>query len=319
MLYRRLARLGVAIGLVVATACGGDDDTPLETANPAALPAGVPPGAQAAEVAAANDAGHIRVSLRDATGSTLPGSGVLISVIGVDPPDPGQCLALESEAFAEGELPVGTVVYLVGNEAESGPDGALPRFVWDGDGELYNDKVLRQGFATAVPTGPDVPVDEGLVAAEAEARAASRGVWGCPTAPTPTAPVTTRPSTPTPTPPPTVATTAPPVATTAPPGRTASLGATFSISVGESVGITGEGLTVTYTQLVTDNRCPSGVQCIVAGNATIAVTVAKAGSGPASLSLNTDEGPTSASYLTYTVELVQLNRGPSPAARLLVT
>ena len=60
------------------------------------------------------------------------------------------------------------------------------------------------------------------------------------------------------------------------------------------------------------------MQCIVAGDATIAVTLAKAGSAPATLSLNTD-APTTGQYLSYTVALVDLGSGASPPATLRVT
>jgi hypothetical protein len=122
-------------------------------------------------------------------------------------------------------------------------------------------------------------------------------------------------------PPTTRATVAPAPATTAgaaPAGRTAALGETFSVGLGETVAVTGEGLTVTFTSVVSDNRCPPGVQCIVAGSATISVTAAKAGTAAAGVTLGTDT-PTSATYGKYTVELVRLGRGSAPAANLRVT
>ncbi len=103
------------------------------------------------------------------------------------------------------------------------------------------------------------------------------------------------------------------------PARTVPLGEAFTITLGESVGVAGEGLLVTYSQFVSDNRCPIGVQCITAGNATIVVAVAKTGESPVGLTLNTTEGPMSGGYLGYTVALVDLDRGASPAASLRVT
>jgi len=102
-------------------------------------------------------------------------------------------------------------------------------------------------------------------------------------------------------------------------GRSVALGATFSAAVGETVVVAGEGLSVTYSALVSDNRCPPGVQCIVAGNAAIAVSVAKAAMPTAGLTLNTDEAPRSARYGSYSVELVQLGFGRAPTSRLRVS
>ena len=117
----------------------------------------------------------------------------------------------------------------------------------------------------------------------------------------------------------TVESTTPPPATTAAPPTTVALGQDFAVDVGESVTVAGEGLTVTYVELVADSRCPPDVQCIWAGNATIAVAMAKAGELAANVQLNTMEGPKSAGYSSYTVALLDLAWGPSPTARLRVT
>lgn len=105
----------------------------------------------------------------------------------------------------------------------------------------------------------------------------------------------------------------------APAGRTERLGEAFSIRIGETVEIAGEDLVVTYSRFLSDNRCPPDVQCIVRGNARITVTVGSDSDPPATLALNTDEGPGSGSYLDYRVELVSLGRGNTPSARLRVT
>jgi len=121
----------------------------------------------------------------------------------------------------------------------------------------------------------------------------------------------------------TVGSTTPPPATTVapptPPARTVALGQDFPVDVGESVTIAGEGLTVTYVEVMADSRCPPDVQCIWAGNATIAVALAKAGEPSATVPLNTMEGPKTAAYSSYTVALLDLAWGPSPTARLRVT
>ena len=127
-----------------------------------------------------------------------------------------------------------------------------------------------------------------------------------PGSPTTTPPVATSPLTTT-------------VASPVPPARTVALGQDFPVAVGESVTVVGEGLTVTYVEVVADSRCPPDVQCIWAGNATIAATLAKAGEPSATLPLNTMEGPKSAAYSSYSVELLDLAGGPSPTARLRVT
>jgi len=92
--------------------------------------------------------------------------------------------------------------------------------------------------------------------------------------------------------PPTSASTAPP-RTATPEVRTIPLGTSFQLAVAGTVAVAGERLTVGYNRLLSDSRCPLDVQCITAGNAAVAITLAK-------------------------VELVDLGRGPSPTARLRV-
>ena len=113
-------------------------------------------------------------------------------------------------------------------------------------------------------------------------------------------------------------TTIPPApTTTVPKVRSVALGETFSVKVGEPVSVTGAGVSVTFTALVSDSRCPPGVQCIQAGNAVITVALARPGSAPVTLTLGTD-GPRSARSGNRSVELITVGRGQPPTAQLKV-
>lgn len=105
---------------------------------------------------------------------------------------------------------------------------------------------------------------------------------------------------------------------TPPPDAARSLGYPFRISVGETVSFDGETLTVTYERLLEDWRCPEDVQCVWAGNGRILLGLAKSGSAPADLELNTMLEPRSGRYLEYSVGLVDLERGDHPAATVQV-
>ena len=48
---------------------------------------------------------------------------------------------------------------------------------------------------------------------------------------------------------------------------TASLGEEFTLPVGQKASIEGEGLTLKFEEVVTDSRCPKGVECVWAGEA----------------------------------------------------
>jgi hypothetical protein len=104
--------------------------------------------------------------------------------------------------------------------------------------------------------------------------------------------------------------------TTTTTGRAAALGQTVSMRVGESVSIPSAGLSLTYTMVVSDSRCPPRSQCIVEGEASIAVAVAKDGMSPASLTIG---APGTARYGRYTVAVVGLGRGESSIARIKVS
>jgi len=57
----------------------------------------------------------------------------------------------------------------------------------------------------------------------------------------------------------------------------AGLGEEFSLSVGESVEIAGEDLSITFEDVIEDSRCPKDVECIWEGRAVIALRITKAG------------------------------------------
>jgi hypothetical protein len=67
------------------------------------------------------------------------------------------------------------------------------------------------------------------------------------------------------------------------------LGESFSLAVGESESIDGEDLILTFDGVARDNRCPKGVQCIVAGAATV-VLVAEIGGETRELTLDVPPG-----------------------------
>lgn len=101
--------------------------------------------------------------------------------------------------------------------------------------------------------------------------------------------------------------------------REAAFGQVFQLRIGEMIGIAGEDLVVTFLQVLSDNRCPPGVQCVVAGNARISVLLASDSDPSLTLQLNTSQEPRSGRYLDRTVELVGMSFGDRPAASLRVS
>ena len=55
-------------------------------------------------------------------------------------------------------------------------------------------------------------------------------------------------------------------------------GVAFSLPVGKTAAINGNGLKITFRQVREDSRCPTDVTCIWAGDAKIEVTISRSGS-----------------------------------------
>lgn len=90
------------------------------------------------------------------------------------------------------------------------------------------------------------------------------------------------------------------------------LGQQFELRVGGQATIAGENLTVSFQGVPSDSRCPTGVQCVWAGNAVVQVVLSQGGKA-AGLELNTNLDPKTGSYLNYEIELVGL--APYPTAK----
>ena len=89
-----------------------------------------------------------------------------------------------------------------------------------------------------------------------------------------------------------------------------SLDQPFELRVGRSATVTGEGLTVSFEAVPSDSRCPTGVQCVWAGNAVVQVVLSKDGKAFGA-ELNTNLDPRTGTYLDYQIELVALNPYPT--------
>jgi hypothetical protein len=89
-----------------------------------------------------------------------------------------------------------------------------------------------------------------------------------------------------------------------------SLDQPFELRVGRSATVAGEGLTVSFQAVPSDSRCPTGVQCVWAGNAVVQVVLSKDGKAFGA-ELNTTLEPTSVDYLNYNVALVSLTPYPT--------
>lgn len=83
--------------------------------------------------------------------------------------------------------------------------------------------------------------------------------------------------------------------------KAAKLGEPFELAYSESTLIRGTGLTLTFTALGEDSRCPEGAQCFWQGNARVVISV-----DGAKEDLNTGVPPHRVIRRGYTIELLEV-------------
>ena len=88
------------------------------------------------------------------------------------------------------------------------------------------------------------------------------------------------------------------------------LGQEFNLKAGQKARIKGEGLTISFSSVAEDSRCPEGVDCIWAGNAKIVLKLSKSKGDSASFELNTNMEPHEKSFQRYTIILKKLSPYP---------
>jgi micrococcal nuclease len=102
-----------------------------------------------------------------------------IRLIGVDTPEVGQPYAQEASAFTRKRLE-GLWVALEFDVERIDPYDRLLAYVYLPDGTMFNAALLRAGYAQVATFPPNVKHTERLLAAQRQARAARRGLWGLP-------------------------------------------------------------------------------------------------------------------------------------------
>lgn len=93
-------------------------------------------------------------------------------------------------------------------------------------------------------------------------------------------------------------------------GTKAPLGEEFRIKIGKEATI--KKLRIKFITVNSESRCPTGVQCIWAGNAAIVVEVTRKNKKPmqATLNTNTAAGPNEFKYKGNKIRLIALNPYP---------
>jgi micrococcal nuclease len=111
----------------------------------------------------------------------LDGRDVTVRFIGIDTPEsvaPGQpveCFGPEAADYTSDRLE-GDRVRLEFDVEREDRFGRTLAYVWIGD-ELFNETLLRQGYALVTTFPPNVRYVERFVAAQRDARTRGRGLW----------------------------------------------------------------------------------------------------------------------------------------------
>lgn len=175
--------LGVVLLILIGAA---STPRPTSTSTPSPTPSIV--AAQEAPAAAtapavAGEAGETGQVVKVIDGDTIAlADGRVIRYIGIDAPETShpsrgrECFAAEATAKNR-ELVDGKTLRLERDVSETDRFDRPLRYVYV-DTLFVNDALVREGYARAVTYPPDVKYADQFRAAEQEARAAGRGLWG---------------------------------------------------------------------------------------------------------------------------------------------
>lgn len=172
-----LVRTLVAIPLVFLLACTG---APVTVTGDPRAPVSRPPSGAGPEKPMAT---VTRVVDGDTAQVFFRGRDVTVRFIGVDTPEtvaPGQpieCFGPKASRFTTRQL-MGRRISLEFDVDRVDPFGRTLAYLWMHDGSLFNETLVRRGFATAATYPPDTRYAERFEASQRVARAAGRGLWG---------------------------------------------------------------------------------------------------------------------------------------------
>ena len=172
-----VVRTLAAIPLVLLLACTTATVTVTEDPHGpiSQTPSGTSNGKPPATVTRVVDGDTVHVLFR--------GRDVTVRFIGVDTPEtvaPGQpieCYGPEASHFTTRQL-TGQQIRLEFDVDRLDPFGRTLAYLWMPDGSLFNETLVRRGFATVATYPPDTRYVERLESSQRVANAAGRGLWG---------------------------------------------------------------------------------------------------------------------------------------------
>ncbi|WJH33200.1 thermonuclease family protein [Paenibacillus sp. CC-CFT747] len=111
----------------------------------------------------------------------VTGTGEKVRLIGVNTPESlgtVQPFGKEASAYTKKQL-AGKTVYLFSDAGNTDKYGRLLRYVFlEGEALMYNEKLVREGYANPMTVPPNVLYADRFVQAEKDARSQKKGLWG---------------------------------------------------------------------------------------------------------------------------------------------
>lgn len=113
-------------------------------------------------------------------------SGEKVRLIGVNTPEtvkpnsPVERYGKEASQFTKSKL-TGKTVYLFADAGDKDKYGRLLRYVFiQGDSVMFNETLIREGYANTMTVPPNVMFQDSFVKLEREARSKKKGLWADP-------------------------------------------------------------------------------------------------------------------------------------------
>lgn len=95
------------------------------------------------------------------------------------------------------------------------------------------------------------------------------------------------------------------------------LGQPFSLRAGETECVDRGNLSLTFTGVTNDSRCPKGLDCLVPGEATVVITARLANGESAALTIKVPAGEGAASqFQGYRITIIKLEPYPEEGKRI---
>lgn len=195
--HKILTTLGAifALFIVVGIFSDGDDPgtttadqppaaPPTSAAPIAAAPQGVPSEAEAATVEAITDGDTLAIRGQREGDVFASTAQITVRLLEVDTPEtkhpsePVQCYGPEATAYLTKIVPVGSTVWAVPDAERTDRYGRDLLYLWDAKGTFVNVEIVRTGHGKVLLIEPNHRYITQMRAAETEAKAAKRGLWG---------------------------------------------------------------------------------------------------------------------------------------------